>query len=183
MTAAPKAIPASLNAWNADYLDEQYQRYKADPGSVSEAAAAFFAGFDLAMAGELVLSPGAGRSSGVTAAARNGQGNGTAATAVSAATSPSGFVDSPRFQPDSKATITPTRGQPAGRASHFQAVVDDLITSYREHGHLAAKIDPFDRERPTPRDADARLPRARRERPSPHGGCGGAGFCRRDAAA
>ncbi len=38
----------------------------------------------------------------------------------------------------------------AGAASPFQSAVDDLITAYREQGHLAAKLDPFGRERPRP---------------------------------
>jgi 2-oxoglutarate dehydrogenase E1 component len=43
-------------------------------------------------------------------------------------------------------------GAPAehGVASHFQAAVDGLIEAYREFGHLAARLDPFGRERERP---------------------------------
>ncbi|GMV27363.1 MAG: hypothetical protein AMXMBFR58_33940 [Phycisphaerae bacterium] len=60
MTTAPRAsqppqsAPApvtpngpSVNGWNADYLDEQYARFKADPSSVTPDLRAFFQGFDL----------------------------------------------------------------------------------------------------------------------------------------
>jgi len=128
MSSAPRPVPPSLNNWNAEFLDEQYRQYQRDPGSVPADMRAFFQGFDLANAGELNLSPGAGQSSS--------QG---AAPAPRAA-APSGPVK-----------ITPAAGRPAGRASHFQAVVDDFIGAYRDHGHLSAKIDPFDRERDRPR--------------------------------
>lgn len=47
------------------------------------------------------------------------------------------------------------RTGPAGaggedQASGFQAAVDELIQAYRDWGHLAAKLDPFGRERPRP---------------------------------
>lgn len=127
MSSAPRPVPPSLNNWNAQFLDEQYRQYQQDPGSVPEDMRAFFQGFDLANAGELNLSPGAGQSSA------KGE-----APPVRAST-PAGPV-----------RITPGAGRPAGRASHFQAVVDDFIGAYRDHGHLAAKIDPFGRERPRP---------------------------------
>ena len=41
-----------LNDWNADLLDEYYQRWKQDPDSVDSSWSAFFEGF------ELGLSPG-----------------------------------------------------------------------------------------------------------------------------
>ncbi|MEX2217308.1 MAG: 2-oxoglutarate dehydrogenase E1 component [Phycisphaerales bacterium] len=41
-------------------------------------------------------------------------------------------------------------GAGADGGSSFQAAVDDLIFAYREFGHLAAKIDPFGRERTRP---------------------------------
>lgn len=46
-----RGVPASVNAWQPDYLDEQYRAFKADPGSVPPDVAAFFAGFDLALGG------------------------------------------------------------------------------------------------------------------------------------
>ncbi|MCA9293910.1 MAG: 2-oxoglutarate dehydrogenase E1 component [Phycisphaerales bacterium] len=44
--AAPKPIDPAINGWNGAYLDEQYDRWKADPGSVSADLGSFFAGFD-----------------------------------------------------------------------------------------------------------------------------------------
>ena len=38
----------------------------------------------------------------------------------------------------------------AGVASPFQSAVDELIAAYRELGHLAANVDPFDRPRQRP---------------------------------
>jgi 2-oxoglutarate dehydrogenase E1 component len=50
MNTPPKAVPPAVNAWNAEYLDEAYQRYVNDPDSVSGEMRAFFQGFDLAHA-------------------------------------------------------------------------------------------------------------------------------------
>ncbi|MCC6425786.1 MAG: 2-oxoglutarate dehydrogenase E1 component [Phycisphaerales bacterium] len=47
MTTAPRAISPAVNGWNAEYLDEQYARFRADPASVSADLKAFFQGFDL----------------------------------------------------------------------------------------------------------------------------------------
>ena len=96
MNTPPRAAPSALNAWNAAYLEEAYERYCQDPGSVSAEMRAFFQGFDLA---------------------RSGSGASPAGTAAH------------------------------GEASHFQAGVDTLIESYRELGHVAARLDPFGRER------------------------------------
>jgi 2-oxoglutarate dehydrogenase E1 component len=91
------SFPTSINAWNAAFIDAEYERYLADPNSVSPDLRAFFLGFELA-----------------------GQ--------------------------------RPTLGHASGDASglRFQSAVDELIQSYRSMGHLAAKIDPFGRERPRP---------------------------------
>jgi 2-oxoglutarate dehydrogenase E1 component len=40
-----------LNDWNADLLDEYYQRWKQDPASVDSSWSAFFEGFELGSAG------------------------------------------------------------------------------------------------------------------------------------
>jgi 2-oxoglutarate dehydrogenase E1 component len=95
MNTPPRAVPSAVNAWNAEYLDEAYQRYRQDPDSVSAEMRAFFQGFDLA----------------------RGAGAGSASLAVH------------------------------GAASHFQVGVDTLIETYRELGHVAAKLDPFGRDR------------------------------------
>ncbi len=61
MTTSPTPSPASqsslranrpsVNGWNAEYLDVQYQQYLADASSVPEDLRQFFAGFDLALTG------------------------------------------------------------------------------------------------------------------------------------
>lgn len=50
MTTTLSAIGPSVNGWNADYLDQQYQAFKADPASIAPDLVGFFQGFDLAMA-------------------------------------------------------------------------------------------------------------------------------------
>jgi 2-oxoglutarate dehydrogenase E1 component len=104
VTTAPRAIAPAVNAWNAEFLEAQYERFRADPGSVPADLASFFRGFDLGLSrtpanGDTSLLPGASAS-------------------------------------DS--------------GSRFQAAVDDLIAAYRDCGHLAARIDPFGRERERP---------------------------------
>ncbi len=97
MNTRPRALPPSVNAWNAEYLDEAYVRYSQDPNSVPAELRAFFQGFDLARSGGASAAPAA-----------------------------------------------------HGVASHFQAGVDGLIEAYREFGHMAARLDPFGRERARP---------------------------------
>jgi 2-oxoglutarate dehydrogenase E1 component len=41
------SVTPAVNAWSAEYLDEQYRQFKTDPASVSGDMAAFFQGFDL----------------------------------------------------------------------------------------------------------------------------------------
>jgi 2-oxoglutarate dehydrogenase E1 component len=94
-SSAPRATLPSVNGWNGDYLEGEYQRFKSDPASVAPDTRAFFQGFDLALSG-----------GGAPAA--------------------------------------------SGTASPFQSAVDELIETYREIGHLAARLDPFGRERPRP---------------------------------
>jgi 2-oxoglutarate dehydrogenase E1 component len=101
VTTAPKAIDPSINGWNADFLESQYQRFRKDPSSVPPDLASFFHGFDLGL---------------------NGAG-----AVPSAAALPSG-----------------------GPSAAFDAAVEDLIAAYRTSGHLAARLDPFGRERPRP---------------------------------
>jgi 2-oxoglutarate dehydrogenase E1 component len=141
MTTAPRAIPHSVNGWSPEYLEERYTLYKSDPGSMTEVERMFFAGFDLAMAGELkgVSVPASGSAASVPAS------NGSSALGGFRA---AGGVYGP-------VRVTPFAGQPAGRASHDQAIVDDFITAYRQHGHLAAQIDPFGRHREGPADLTA----------------------------
>ncbi|GIW74000.1 MAG: 2-oxoglutarate dehydrogenase subunit E1 [Phycisphaerales bacterium] len=51
MPSGPRAVPASVNGWNADFLDDAYARYKENPESVSADLRAFFQGFELGLSG------------------------------------------------------------------------------------------------------------------------------------
>ncbi len=118
MSLPPKAVSPSVNAWNAAYIDEAYQRYLRDPSSVSETDRAFFRGFELAREqGASVGGEGFARQPGV----------------------PSGDDASPLNLPSAPA--------PDGvrAANAFQVAVDRLIESYRELGHIGAKLDPLGR--------------------------------------
>ena len=48
-----------LNDWNADLLDEYYQRWKQDPASVDSSWSAFFEGFELGSSAGRNGTPGA----------------------------------------------------------------------------------------------------------------------------
>ena len=54
MSAGPRAVPASVNAWNAAFLDEAYARYLENPESVAADVRAFFRGFELGGGGQAV---------------------------------------------------------------------------------------------------------------------------------
>ncbi|HYE60499.1 MAG TPA: 2-oxoglutarate dehydrogenase E1 component [Phycisphaerales bacterium] len=99
--AQPRAVSPAVNGWNAEFLDAEYARFKADPGSVSPDLAAFFQGFDLALGGSALRADVGG--------------------------------------------VAATSGD-----TTFQRSVDSLVTAYRTRAHLAAKLDPFDRERTRP---------------------------------
>ena len=47
MSASVQAPTPAVNGWNADYLDDQYQNWLADPDSVNADLSEFFRGFDL----------------------------------------------------------------------------------------------------------------------------------------
>ncbi|MEX0876833.1 MAG: 2-oxoglutarate dehydrogenase E1 component [Phycisphaerales bacterium] len=126
MSSAPQPSVPSINQWNAPYLEEQYRIYLEDPSALDPAMAAFFKGFDLAQAGELRLFG-------------SGQPKAAPLGAQAPATDTTGPIK-----------VTPTIGRPAGKASHFEAIVDDFVGAYRDQGHLCAKIDPFGRERERP---------------------------------
>jgi len=137
MSSVPKPNVPSINQWNAQYLEEQYKAYTVDPSSIDPEVRAFFQGFDLAHADELRLF-----------------GDGSAPTPAASAPPAS----APDFSGagagagvgDGQIRVTPTRGRPAGKASHFEAIVDDLVGAYRDQGHLCAQIDPFWRDRDRP---------------------------------
>jgi|TARA_R110000782_G_scaffold20675_18_gene55892 2-oxoglutarate dehydrogenase E1 component len=130
MSAAPRPVVPAVNQWSAEYLEEQYKLFERDPSALPAELRAFFQGFQLAQAGDLRLF------------GRNGAVKASQAPAPSGGRQADPGSGTPR--------ITPTVGRPAGRASPFEAVVDDLIGAYRDQGHLCAKIDPFGRERPRP---------------------------------
>lgn len=123
MSSAPEPTVPSVNQWNAEYLEEQYKLYQQDPDQLDAATRSFFQGFDLANAGELQLFGSGSQPSGAAPAAKTSSG---------------------------PTKVTPTVGRPAGKATHFEAIVDDFIGAYRDQGHLCAKIDPFGRDRDRP---------------------------------
>ncbi len=131
-----------MNGWSPEYLETRYALYKADPGALDETERMFFAGFDLAMAEGLKFAGGSS----------SGGGGASGGLALARATSVPDGNGSRLNGSAEKVRVTPFAGQPAGRASQAQAIVDDLVTSYRQFGHLAAKIDPFDRDRPAPEE-------------------------------
>ena len=53
MSTGPKAQRPSVNGWNAEYLDSQYQAYLKDPSSVPPDIRAFLQGYELASSGSL----------------------------------------------------------------------------------------------------------------------------------
>ncbi len=124
MSSVPQPTVPSINQWSSEYLEEMYRAYQLDPNSVTGDVRAFFQGFDLAHAGELKLF---------------GDGSASPQPGVSKDTAESSWA-----KPESgPAKLASTVGRPAGRATHFEAVVDDFIGAYRDQGHLIAKIDPF----------------------------------------
>jgi 2-oxoglutarate dehydrogenase E1 component len=148
MTSAPRAIPPSINGWSAEYLESRYALYKQDPGALDEIERMFFAGFDLAMAEGLKFAGGGS----ATSSNGNGLAMAKAAGGTNGAAADGGHLGGRLAGVTEPVRHTPFKGQPAGRATLAQAIVDDFITSYRQFGHLAAKIDPFDRPRERPEE-------------------------------
>ncbi len=60
MSDAPRAVPPSVNSWNAEYLDTEYARFLNDPASVDPDLRSFFQGFDLALSRPGGRGPSAG---------------------------------------------------------------------------------------------------------------------------
>ncbi len=127
MSSVPKPIAASVNQWNAEYLEEQHALFVADPGSVAGELRAFFEGFALASAGDLTLF-GGGKAA-----------KGEVTTSSGDWKSESGPVQ-----------VWGGGLGVAGQSSHFEAIVNDFVNAYRDQGHLCADIDPFHRERARP---------------------------------
>ncbi|MFN2425716.1 MAG: hypothetical protein ABR587_04635, partial [Candidatus Binatia bacterium] len=111
--------PDFANISNADYVDNLYRQYLADPVSVSEDWRIFFAGFELASAAPVA---------GAASAAKD-------ATTSAASTSP----------PPPKVDIIEDARRAARRSPASQPTtgIFDLIHSYRELGHLIADLDPL----------------------------------------
>ncbi len=65
MGTSVRAARPSVNGWNAEYLDEQYQRWLDHPESVSDDLAEFFQGFEL---GRASGAPASGAAAAPTAA-------------------------------------------------------------------------------------------------------------------
>ncbi len=68
MSGQPNPVTPSINGWNAEYLDAQYARWKADPSSVAPDVALFLQGFDLGGA----RAPSASDAPGAPVAASRG---------------------------------------------------------------------------------------------------------------
>ena len=133
MTTAPRAIVPSVNSWNADFLEAEYERFKADPDSVPADLQAFFRGFDLGL--NTVPSAAAPAASGPPAPGLTG-------------------------------------GPATGGDLRFLGGIENLIEAYRNFGHLAARLDPFGRERPRPAELELwshGLTEADLDRPIPSG--------------
>ncbi len=60
-----KTVAPSVNGWNAEYLDQEYGRWREDPGSVAPDLGSFFQGFDLARNGAAARFEGAAAAAGV----------------------------------------------------------------------------------------------------------------------
>lgn len=117
MSNQVRAARPSINSWNAEYLESQYERWLEDPASASDDLADFFRGFEL----------GRGMVDGWDARPTD-----FAATTVARST------DIVRRAEVSAA------GEVAVAA---QRAVDHLIDAYRSRGHCCATLDPFGRER------------------------------------
>ncbi len=118
---------------NADgaYLDELYQQYRSNPGSVDASWQKFFEGFDFSQKyqGNGVATPGLPNGTGTAV-----KSNGTTTNGAEAATKPSA--------PPADAAMIEKEGS-----------VLSLIKAYRSRGHLLAQTNPI-RER---KDRQARL--------------------------
>ena len=122
--AGPLDLSAAVNA---DYLDQQYGRYAADPDSVGGDWRAFFAGFDLGAGGVAGAAGHDGRVGGV---------EGSDGVAL-----PAGG----RFAAEDdarSAAVAPTAGDvPTAELSAMG--VYDLVHTYREIGHASSALDPL----------------------------------------
>ncbi|MEM9083708.1 MAG: 2-oxoglutarate dehydrogenase E1 component, partial [Planctomycetota bacterium] len=56
MTHSPRPARPAVNAWNAEFLEQQYALYQQDPAQLPDDLRSFFMGFELAQSGDLGLS-------------------------------------------------------------------------------------------------------------------------------
>ncbi len=139
MSSSVKASRPSVNGWNAEYLEAQYQQWRQNPAAVEEGLGVFFQGFELAMGSAGAARSATSASAGVSAARVNGLTGEAPARAVR----PDGTL--------SVAAVGLTSEQRKGDVGvSLNAGVAALMHHYRDLGHLCAAIDPFDRERPCP---------------------------------
>ncbi len=128
MGTSVRTVRPSVNAWSAEYLDQQYQQWRDDPASVSADLADFFRGFELGLEAH---SSEVGRASRPSSQLTSDDGRDARPTSAARPTSLS-------YEP----------------ASHdgAQRAVDRLIDAYRRWGHFCSTLDPFGRERPAPEE-------------------------------
>ena len=107
-----------VNAFNAGLLDETYQRWKHDPGSVDANWSAFFEGFELGSSPAFQAGP--------------------AAPAAAPEAAPVEGIES--HIPAIPAGMRPELP--------LQTRVDGLVYAYRTLGHSIARLDPLDNARP-----------------------------------
>ncbi len=115
--------PHSVNAWNAEFIDDLYARWSDNPESVEPQWRQFFQGFELGLTKAPPESKATHRGGGAVSATRE--------SSPTSAALPSG------------APVPPV-------ANTLQAKVDSLIYHYRDIGHLAADLDPLGTIRPFP---------------------------------
>ncbi len=105
---------------NPAYLDEQYQKYRQDPGSVDPSWAAFFRGMP-----DIPNLPTPGGHVTGSSTGSNGHSNQAPIFLTANGRVPDGLPRSDRFAPGIQ--------------------IYDLVHTYREYGHLIANIDPLGR--------------------------------------
>ena len=110
-----------VNRANADYIDQMQQKYQHDPRSVSEAWQAFFAGFEIGMS----------RSEGAAD---------KALTDVASTPSATG-------SPQSSSVTSKAGGHAVDANFPITMGVYDMVHSFRELGHICAKLDPLGHDR------------------------------------
>jgi 2-oxoglutarate dehydrogenase E1 component len=143
---ADQLAASALSGGNAALLEDLYEQYRKDPGSVDPAWAESFARIER---GEMPLGPAAGSASQGVARGTGTPSSRGAGTSASLGAQSSGSRGvgagpaSPRAGADHPSAPT--------SASAKQGAVSRLIQVYANRGHLAAHVDPLGlQERPKP---------------------------------